>query len=68
MTRSKEFRRIEQAIEHRDEGELRWALSAIETRKKFVKMAGHKWSHGLHRIEQRIRRALQEIEDARADS
>jgi hypothetical protein len=64
MTRSKELRRIEAAIAHRNEAELRWALAAWELRKKAVKMSGGKWKGDLYQIEKQIRRALQEIEDA----
>jgi hypothetical protein len=57
MTRSKELRRIERAIEHRNEEELRWALAQCELAKQW--QSGH--SHLWHRIEKRIREALAEI-------
>jgi hypothetical protein len=66
VTRSKELRRIQQAIELRDEAELKWALSAWELRKKFVRMSGGKWDGRLYQIEKEIRRALQDIEDAKS--
>jgi hypothetical protein len=57
MTRSKELRRIEAAIEHRNEAELRWALGQCELRKQW--QAGH--SHLWYRIEKQIREVLAEI-------
>ena len=36
MTRFKELRRIEHAIEHKDESELRWALDYCKLRRKLV--------------------------------
>jgi hypothetical protein len=36
MTRFKELRRIEHAIEHRDEVELRWALDYCAMRRKLA--------------------------------
>ncbi len=58
MTRSKEIRRIEAAIEHRDESELRWALTECEVRKKWMKGHSHLW----YRLEKQIRAALSEVE------
>ena len=57
MTRSKELRRINAAIEHRNEDELRWALGQCELRKQW--QPGH--SHTWYRIEKRIRELLAEI-------
>ena len=57
MTRSKELRRINAAIEHRNEDELRWALAQCELRKQW--QAGH--SHDWYRIEKQIRELLAEI-------
>jgi hypothetical protein len=57
MTRSKELRRIEQAIEHRHKEELRWALAQCELRKQLRSEHSHLW----HRIEKRVREALAEI-------
>jgi hypothetical protein len=59
MTRSKELRRIEHALEHRLESELRWALSACEVRKTWMKGHSAHW----YRLEKQIREALAEIED-----
>jgi len=63
-TRSKELRRIENAIAHRDEAELRWALAECELRKKFRKEHSHLW----HRIEKRVRAALTEIRGERHEN
>jgi hypothetical protein len=57
MTRSKELRRINAAIEQRNEDELRWALAQCELLKRW--QSGH--SHLWHRIEKRIREVLAEI-------
>jgi hypothetical protein len=51
MTRSKELRRINAAIENRNEDELKWALAQCELRKQW--QDGH--SHSWYRIEKRIR-------------
>jgi hypothetical protein len=58
MTRSKELRRIEDAVEHRNEAELRWALAQCELRKKWVKVHSHFW----YRMEKEIRAALADVE------
>lgn len=39
---------------------------SVELRKKFVRMSGEKWDGRLYQTEKEIRRALQEIEDAKA--
>lgn len=57
MTRSKELRRIENAIVHHDEAELRWALGECQLRKKFQKKHSDLW----HRIEKRVRAALTKV-------
>jgi len=57
MTRSKELRRIEAAIEHRNERELRWALQHCEIRKRYANTHSDFW----YRIEKRIRAVLAEI-------
>jgi len=59
MTRSRELRRIEAAIEHRNRPELEWALRECELRKRFAKTHSGK----LYRLERRIREALAEVED-----
>ena len=53
MTRSKEIRRIERAIEDQNRDELHWALTQVELRKQWQ---GH--SDFWYRLEQRIREAL----------
>ncbi len=57
MTRSKELRRVNAAIEHRNQDELRWALAQCELRKQW--QGGH--SHFWYRIEKQIRKLLAEI-------
>jgi hypothetical protein len=57
MTRSKEQRRIEQAIAHRNEGELKWALAQCELRKRFMTRHSDRW----YRLEKQIRALLAEI-------
>jgi len=58
MTRSKELRRIEAAVVHKNESELRWALAQCELRKTWQKGRSALWD----RIEKEIRAALAEIE------
>ena len=58
MTRSRELRRIEAAIEHRNESELQWALRYCEARQRLAKTHSSHW----YRIEKRIRAALAEID------
>jgi hypothetical protein len=58
VTRSKEIRRIEDALAQRDESELRWALAQCELRRKFMKRHSDRW----YRIEKAIRAALAEIQ------
>lgn len=60
MTRSKELRRIEAAIEHRNEAERLWALNDCEIRKRFGATGARR-----HHLEKRIRDALKEIEQAK---
>jgi hypothetical protein len=56
MTRFKELRRIEDAIAHKNEPELRWALAQCELRKKFARKNAP--MSRLYRLEKRIREAL----------
>lgn len=59
VTRSKEIRRIERAIEHHDERELRWALQQCALRRKHLGgPPGPLW----YRLERAIRAALAEID------
>lgn len=66
MTGTKGIRRIEAAIEHLNEAELRWALGQCELRRKYetafnprnLKARSSRWYH----IERRVRAALKEIE------
>ncbi len=57
MTRSKELRRIEAAIAHKNEAELRWALGQCELRKQWQGRSD-RW----YRIEKQIRAALDDIQ------
>jgi hypothetical protein len=57
MTRSKELRRIEAAIAHKNEAELRWALGQCQIRKQ-----GQAQSNLWYRIEKRILATLDEIQ------
>jgi hypothetical protein len=56
MTRSKELRRIERAIEHQDHADLRWALDYCEMRLRLVssKQGASYWRS----LAKRIRAAL----------
>jgi hypothetical protein len=60
MTRFKELRRIEAAIEHRNEAELRWALGCCQMRLRILTMKRHEkeW----RRLEKEIRTILLAIE------
>jgi hypothetical protein len=58
VTRSKELRRIQDAIAHKNEAELRWALAQVELRKKFMKKHSDRW----YQIEKSIRAGLVEID------
>src|SRR5262245_26327992 len=64
VTRSKELRRIQNAIEHRDGPELRWALQQCEIRKKLALLQPPTKRKSAHRyrLERAIRTALAEIE------
>ena len=64
MTRSKELRRIENAITHNDEAELRWALAQCELRRRFTTRQSALW----YRIEKRVVAALDKIGGKRDDS
>ena len=57
MTRSKELRRIERALEHPSEPELRWALAHCEYVKTYIKSHSHHW----YRIEKEVRAALEAL-------
>jgi len=57
VTRSKEMRRIEDAIAHRNEAELKWALAECEIRKRFRRRHSDRW----YQIEKQIRTLLAEI-------
>jgi hypothetical protein len=69
MTRFKELRRIENAIEHKNEADLRWALSYCAMRIKLagqiatMKRQGAEW----RRVEKKVRAALVEVQ-TQADS
>ena len=56
MTRFKELRRIEAAIDNSDERELRWALSYAETRLRDAVMKEHEkhWRKIVKRVQQAI--------------
>jgi len=56
MTRSKELRRIEQAIAHKNVSELRWALAQCELQQRFVTGKAPR----LRLLEKRLRAALDE--------
>ncbi len=64
MTRFKEKRRIDRAIEHSDEPELRWALAYCEMRLRIAPMKHHEkhW----HAVEKKVRDAIESIEQGRA--
>jgi hypothetical protein len=59
MTRFKELRRIESAIEHKNEAELHWAMDYCKMRLKIATMKPHKdhW----RRIENKVKTALAEM-------
>jgi hypothetical protein len=67
MTRSKELRRIEAALTHRHEAELRWALAFCEERRRAAAQVASlkgttvKHSDRLYRIERRVKAALDEL-------
>ena len=56
MTRFKELRRIERAIEHRDQADLRWALGYCQLRLRMTrtKQSASHWKN----IEKRVQNAL----------
>jgi hypothetical protein len=60
MTRSKELKRIEAAIEHKNEAELRWAENDCRARLAYAKQFG---PAGRGRMD-RVRRLLKRIEAA----
>jgi cell division protein FtsB len=59
VTRSKEMRRINEAITHRNESELKWALAQCELRKRFQTRHIGRW----HQLEKQIRALLAELEE-----
>ena len=60
MTRSKELSRIERAIEHRDEAELRWAAEYCRLRLHHIRVLDRGSESRWRKLEQRIREALGE--------
>jgi hypothetical protein len=62
MTRFKELRRIEAAILHRNEAELRWALEYCEMRVKIASQVATMKRQGPYwrRMEKQVRAALLE--------
>ena len=52
MTRFKELRRIEQAIENNDRGDLDWALSYCQARLELATLKSHQkyWRQMLERV------------------
>lgn len=58
MTRFKELRRIERAIEHRDTNDLRWAQASCQDRIRFTEVK---------RAQGDRRRLLKQITDALAE-
>jgi len=59
MTRFKELRRIESAIEHKNEAELQWAMGYCKMRLQLVTMKHHEdhW----RRIEKKVKTALADM-------
>jgi hypothetical protein len=57
MTRSKDMRRIDAAIAHRNETELKLALAQCELRKRFLT----RHSDRLYQLEKKIRALLAKI-------
>lgn len=58
MTRVNEVRRIEAAIEHRNQSELEWALQQCEVQKRYAGAHSGLW----YRLEKRVRAMLDEIQ------
>jgi len=58
MTRTNDVRRIEAAIEHRNQSELEWALDQCELQKRYAGAHSGLW----YRIEKRVRATLDEIQ------
>ena len=56
MTRFKELRRIERAIEHQDQGDLRWALDYCQLRLRMTrtKQGASHWKNIEKRVQKRI--------------
>ena len=59
MTRFKELERIESAIEHKNEAELRWALGYCKMRLQISTMKHHEANW--RRIEKKVKTALAEM-------
>jgi hypothetical protein len=59
MTRFKELKRIESAIEHKNETELQWALGYCKMRLQIATVKQHE-THW-RRIEKRVKAALVEV-------
>jgi hypothetical protein len=57
VTRSKEVKRIQDALAHCNEAELKWALAECELRKGFRRHHSDRW----YQLEKRIRAALADI-------
>ena len=60
VTRSKDLRRIEQAIEHRDKTELRWAAEYCRLRLQHIRVLDRGSESRWRTLEKRIREALGE--------
>ena len=60
MTRSKELRRIERAIQHRDETELQWATEYCRMRLHHIRVLDKRVESRWRKLEKRIREALGE--------
>ena len=60
MTRSNELRRIERAIEHRDETELRWAAEYCRLRLHYIRVLDKAGESRWRKLEKRLRDALGE--------
>jgi hypothetical protein len=56
MTRFKEGQRIENAIKHKDEKELLWAISYCKSRLSLAKLKQHikHWKNLIHELERAL--------------
>ena len=59
MTRFKELRRIERAIEHRDQPELRWAAEYCRLRLQQTNLTKQGWSYW-RKIAKRVEAATEQ--------